>query len=149
MRKNRSIDSTYFEMLDWYFKRQQFQPISPAAQAIMTHILHICNSNYSANCKIMSKLLAANVNVDVRTLRTKMKELAQNEYLKYEIDAQECYKIEVAIQSSNAENSVEPAKMSQFCTERHATPAFSNTIKTNKTKKLKEMLMAERFGDEM
>ena len=113
--KRRDTTNTYFEMLDWYFKRQRQVPISPAAQAVMSHILHECNANYGNSCSITTRILASDVNIDVRTLRAKIAELEQSSYVKYVTEGQDCYKIEVSCAEKGGEVCTDATKLQQNC----------------------------------
>lgn len=136
MKRSRSVDSTYFEMLDWYFKKQSATRISPIAQAVMSHILWQCNANYSDSFEMNEKFLAVLINIDVRTLRAKLQELNDKNYLTFEKTTQDCYKIVVSIPKKEAEVCTDYAKTQHFCTERQGVTPFFQTNK-NKIKQRK------------
>ncbi len=148
MKKVRNVEMTYFEMLDWYFKRQRQCPISPTAQAVMTHILNECNINYSASCTITARILAVTANVDIRTLKAKLAELQQNCYINVTKMPQDCYKIVVELTKFDPEVCNEGAKMLQNCTQdvgvmrqNGAQIKENKIIKLNKKQSLDEKIM--------
>lgn len=142
MKRSRSVETSYFEMLDWYFKKQSATRISPIAQAVMSHILWQCNLNYGDSFEMNEKVLAVMANVDVRTLRSKLKELSESDYINVAKLQQECYKIAAKLPQKcsdvtkfEQECSKDAARMSQTCTESQGVARF---LATNKNKINKE-----------
>lgn len=69
------------EMFREYFQRQQSTPLSPAEQCVMTHIIWLMNENFSEEVQITLRQLSARCNVDIRTLKAKLPQLCDKNYL--------------------------------------------------------------------
>ena len=82
---------TGIEMFREYFQLQQSAPLSAVEQSIMTHIIWLMNENLSEEVQITLRQLSARSNVDVRTLKAKLPQLCNKNYLKYaEIEGEVC-----------------------------------------------------------
>ena len=127
MRKTRKDDvPTYPEMLEWYFNQQRFSPLSTPAQAVMTHLLHIMNKNYNTSAQITYKQLAARVNADVRTVKAKIQELCNKNYIDYtEINGEVCVAQAKVMQNSAQCVGVTPISASKESKESKVKKVFS------------------------
>lgn len=110
MKKTRKEDvPSYPEMLDWYFNQQLFSPLSCPAQATMTHLMHIMNRNYSLSAQITYKQLAARVNADVRTIKAKLQELCNKNYIECaDLNGEVCIVLAKVLQNSAQNVDVTP-----------------------------------------
>lgn len=92
---NRFTGTTYYDFLQKYFELQFATPLSASEQALMTHILHLCNLARSDVLQTSERRLAFVTNLNSSTIHQSLSRLSEKHFINVQALPNNCTVIDL------------------------------------------------------